>query len=129
MEEIRLVIPGRPITKKRPRLGIRARGRTIRGVVYTPRESAEYEARIRSIAIGSGVRPMEGELALELHVWVHGARGDGDNYWKSVADALNGVAYHDDRQVIDWRVVIHQARSRSEERAEVTIRPVAREAG
>ncbi len=36
-----------------------------------------------------------------------GLRGDIDNYEKAVLDGLNGVAFVDDSQVVDWRAVFN----------------------
>ena len=37
--------------------------------------------------------------------------GDCDNYAKSVKDALNGLAYKDDRQVVDMRAIKRYGKS------------------
>lgn len=42
--------------------------------------------------------------ALAGHAWPTG-RPDADNYLKLVCDALNGVAWRDDSQIVDARVV------------------------
>ena len=124
---IRLTVPGRPVPKGRPRIQIRGRGRSLRAQAYTPPETREYEERVRAHALAAGIRPLDGPVALEADLWLYGRRGDGDNYWKSLADALNGLAYHDDRQIVDWRLRIHRARRRDEERAEIVIRRVEEE--
>lgn len=93
-------------------------------VVYTPSATKRYEEKVRIMALAAGVRPADGPVALEADLWLYGRRGDGDNYWKSIADGLNGVAYRDDSQVVDWRLRIHEAESRDEQRAEIRIRRV-----
>ena len=52
-------------------------------------------------------RPLEGDLFLHCTVFVN-ARGtfDGDNVLKSIADGLQGVAFTNDRQIVDWRLRI-----------------------
>jgi len=48
---IRITVPGRPVPKQRPRLGVRMRGRWIvQAHVYTPRETRRYEALVRECA-------------------------------------------------------------------------------
>lgn len=121
---IRIVVPGRPVPKQRPRVGVRMRGRRIVEThVYTPPETRAYEEHVRLCAAAAGAKPLEGPVAMDVDLWLFGRRGDGDNYWKAIADALNGVAYRDDRQIVDWRCRIHKATSRDEERAEIVVRP------
>lgn len=98
----------RPIVKGRPRLG-------RRGKVYTPERTliaeatiaAEYEklrgpyydgpvsieAVFNPKGIDVTISPLESEHISSL-------RGDTDNYLKLLCDALNGVAYADDKSVM-----------------------------
>jgi crossover junction endodeoxyribonuclease RusA len=105
-----LTIPIRAVTKGRPRLGRRRRA-------YTPARTIEFES-----AIGEAWRqaypelsPLTGPLGMQVvvmsnHIQVavweleesHRPKyiqGDADNYFKSLADGLNGVAYVDDKQL------------------------------
>lgn len=110
------VIHVRPRTKQRPRLGRRRKA-------YTPAATLEFEAEVRRQWIEQmGDTPLDGPvgMAVELgsnhisiEIWQleesHRPKyvtGDIDNYQKSIQDALNGVAYHDDKQVqyLDLRV-------------------------
>lgn len=47
-------------------------------------------------------------------------RPDNDNLYKGITDALNGVAYHDDSQIVD--TAIHKLWTMGEPRAEIEIR-------
>jgi Holliday junction resolvase RusA-like endonuclease len=103
--------------KGRPRF-VKATGRT-----YTPKETVKAELRIRAAARAERVEPLNGpvrvhviavggvpkswskrkrEEALAAHFDMR--KPDGDNVLKLVLDALNGVAWHDDVQVVDARV-------------------------
>ncbi len=107
---IYLKIPGKPFGKQRPKF---ARGRT-----YTPQATVDAEARVRSIAIQAGVKPIDGPIKLSckfvyeppkswskkkrleaMGTWKT-SKPDRDNLEKLVADALNGIAYADDSQVV-----------------------------
>lgn len=95
---------GKPKTKQRPRLGKRGR-------VFTP--AATLEAQ--DVIAGDYDGPLfEGPISVEIAyesfqqtVVIHdldwevswGPRGDIDNYVKLTLDALNGVAWADDKQV------------------------------
>jgi len=102
-----------PVAKARPRVSMR-HGRAF---AYTPKKSADYE---RAIAAECPKALMEGPLALSLQFGISipkswskqkkadavanvirpTSRPDIDNYIKAVMDAVNGLAYHDDSQVV-----------------------------
>lgn len=101
----------KPIVKARPRM---ARS----GYAYTPKTTKKYETEIAELYKGpffeEGMLKMslrftkEGTEMLLERVGVNGKvqqpvsrlTGDIDNYAKSVLDALNGVAYSDDKQIV-----------------------------
>lgn len=99
-------IPGTPVPKARARKG--AGGRW-----YTPEATASQEASIRQYVSGwmlaTRVKPIEGPIIVEVHsmfsrpsgnkTQMHTQRPDWDNLGK-VTDALNGVAWNDDCQVV-----------------------------
>lgn len=100
-----------PRVKERPRLGRRGR-------VFTPERTTLAEEAIAKAWRRKFPRrkPFEGPVRLEVDFDKHGQwitvtpidtptvlRGDLDNYVKLVSDALNGVAYLDDRQVSEIR--------------------------
>jgi crossover junction endodeoxyribonuclease RusA len=107
---VRFWVSGKPQAKQRPRVG---KG----GRIYTPRETAEYEAHVGWCWREAGGERIEKGTAVrvELHVSKdgvevvvepaedrrHTARADLDNIAKSVLDGLNGVAFDDDRQVAE----------------------------
>jgi Holliday junction resolvase RusA-like endonuclease len=106
-----------PIAKGRPRL---SKGRT-----YTPRRTKIYEAKVAEIARREmGQRPpFTGAVRLDITAyfappiswpeWKRTSacigligptgRPDIDNLAKAVSDALNGIVYQDDGQVIELR--------------------------
>jgi Holliday junction resolvase RusA-like endonuclease len=105
---IHVVIPWKKHAKQRPRSG--------RGHTYTPTVTKQAEKIIREnyvAAIGER-EPLEGPLRVEvtmskdqLDIWIvpiaerdnNSLNGDIDNYAKTVLDALNGVAWVDDKQI------------------------------
>lgn len=104
-----LYIPGRPKAKGRPRVS-----RT--GYVYTPKRTVDEEQRVKAAFreafpeadpltgpvevvldyMPAGLQLSIRELAEGLPKW----RGDLDNLAKLTLDALNGLAYADDHQVV-----------------------------
>lgn len=103
MTEYRVVFQGAPIAKQRPRM-------TRSGRAYTPQRTKDAERRIAEQYEG----PLfEGDVCIDIcltkdavavTIWDAdytpvGMRGDIDNYAKTILDALNGLAWNDDRQV------------------------------
>ena len=112
---VQFSVPGKPIGKQRPR--VTTRGGFARA--YTPKETVEYENRIRTsyrcisggklsgpvFASIEGIFPIpksaskkEKELMLSGSI-PYTKKPDCDNIAKSVLDALNTIAYDDDSQV------------------------------
>ena len=117
MTAIKLTIPGRPIPKGRPRLGIR--GRKV--FVYTPSATREYEKLVGWVAKCTGCKPAGGPIAATIDVYYR-RKLDVDNVAKSVLDGLTGVAYEDDDQVVELLVRKHRVKVTGEERVEIEIR-------
>ena len=116
--ERRFVVPGKPVGKGRPRFS------TASGYVktYTPEKTANYENWVKLCYqdIWHGAPLLEGPLCMLLEAtfevpksWPKKRRAlaidghlrpvvkpDADNLIKAVADALNGIAYQDDVQVV-----------------------------
>ena len=115
--EINCTVPGKPFAKQRPRASRRGRYTTV----YTPKETIEYENLVKySYFEQTGGMMLDGPLEAEIlgtfpipqsvskkqmiamlngEVY-HTKKPDCDNMAKSVLDALNGVAYHDDSQIV-----------------------------
>ena len=95
---LHFMIPGQPVPKARPRIVFR-RGRAH---AMTPKRTAEAEATIRSaVAIQGGAMHHDGPVALLAQFYRHGHRpADLDNLLKLPLDALNGLLWLDDSQVL-----------------------------
>lgn len=117
---ISLTIPGPPVGKQRVRIC-----RT--GHAFTPAKTVNYETLIKELFAVQypNHAPWTGPLLMHVTaffaipkatskkrmvemesecVW-YPHRIDGDNLWKIIADALNGLAYVDDGQLVDGRVL------------------------
>lgn len=90
--KVHLIIPGEPVSKERPRAGRRG--------VYTPKKTVEAEALVQQAFRDSGAVKLEGNIVAYVTFYVGGSLlKDLDNMEKLVFDALNKLAYDDDRQI------------------------------
>lgn len=95
---LRFFVPSNPIPKARPRTG--------KGHAYTPKRTKKYELLVKqwaSTAIaeqGYTMPSKDTPLLLVIHFYREDKRGaDLDNLQKAIWDALNKLAYPDDKQV------------------------------
>ncbi len=97
---ITFTIPFSVVGKQRPRKGKHG--------FYTPAETQRCERDIKFIALARtnatpAVRfPLDGSIAVEIGF--PPSRADLDNQTKTIGDALNGILYRDDRQIVELRV-------------------------
>jgi len=118
---IRFTVLGRPVPKKRPRLGIRGR----RAYIYTPQETRAYEELIKLISKRAARKPLTGPLSVKMKVFVKKQKGDLDNIIKTILDGMNKAVYIDDSQIrkIDAEMITD---GNAEERIEVEVKPMVR---
>ena len=114
---ISFLIPGKPAGKGRPRRG-------AHGVMYTPKDTREYEQAVKSYYAYTARGACFRDRAIYLRIAAYypipknaskkaaaemrtgvvrpKLKPDGDNVQKIIADALNGTAYDDDKQIVRW---------------------------
>ena len=105
-------IPGEPVGKGRPRVD--------RGRAHTPKKTKAYEEKVKWCYLQAHGRMLEGPIRMTVialyyipksaskrarEAMLNGAlkptkKPDIDNVIKCLMDALNGVAYKDDAQVV-----------------------------
>jgi len=119
--EIEFTVFGEPTGKERPRADRRS------GRMYTPKKTTEYESKVMWVyknAYHSFRFPDRAMLHVDIKAYysipasdsvVERARKlrgdhlpikkpDWDNIGKIICDALNGIAYRDDAQIVEARV-------------------------
>lgn len=97
-----LIIPGQPVAKGRPRM-------TRSGHVYTPQKTRDYESLIKKCFYEQNGTKLNGPLELKMKAYFRKPKTersdlmtkkpDVDNIIKTI-DALNGIAFDDDRQIV-----------------------------
>lgn len=136
--KIQFTIPGNPVPKARPRV-------TRSGHAYTPKKTADYENLVKVYAIKTmaehGLKPTEEAIRLDVQAFFHipaswtkakkekalngdlkhTSKIDVDNCIKAVQDAMNGIVYKDDSQIV---MVAGSKEYASEPRVEVTVETV-----
>ncbi len=114
--EFSFSVPGEPVAKGRPRFA------RVGGFVrtFTPEKSVRFEDTVRLIAQAAGAEVIDGPVCVRIEaVWpMKGAprkgvprpsvpkttKPDADNVAKAICDALNGITWHDDGQVVELLV-------------------------
>lgn len=108
-----ITVEGKPQGKARPRV--------TRHGAYTPKKTKDYEAKIRA-AWRAQTQDYYGERQISVMIFAYfeppksapkakkarmlaggirpTVKPDGDNIAKAICDALNGVAYKDDAQIV-----------------------------
>lgn len=116
---IEITIPGIPVGKGRPRAARRGKHITL----YTPAKTVSYEGKVALAGqqAMAGLAPLLGPLVVTMGVYMPvpaswskkkqqaalqgielpAKKPDSDNVIKAVFDALNGVVWVDDVQVVD----------------------------
>lgn len=112
-------IPGKPMGKQRPRV-------LKNGISYTPKETVNYEVFVKGCYCEnySDTKPIAGSVAMEIEAYMPIPKStskkkkkamlagkirptkkpDWDNVGKIITDALNGIAYDDDKQIVSCLV-------------------------
>lgn len=128
MGVVRFSVKGKVIGSARPRV--------TRNGTYIPKATREYRKLIQESFRHAGAKKLEGPVAVRLDVMralpksrpkkvqaePDTFKPDADNIGKNFLDALNGLAWDDDAQVVDLHV-IKWPRTRQVEKVLVTIQP------
>lgn len=116
-----LTIPGKPFAKKRARSGYsKALGRAV---TFNDPDNTRFEDVVRQHGVSAFPTPLNGPVRITITAifepaaswsqkrraaamgqW-HVQKPDGDNVGKAIKDGLNRIAWTDDCQVADLRVV------------------------
>ncbi len=83
------------------------------------REYQRKVALLAKLAMGPGVKPMEGPVRVDVSVYRPRKIGDLDNTLKVLLDALRGIVYVDDSQVV--HIEARRADDKDNPRAVVTV--------
>lgn len=85
--------------------------RVARGRPYLSAEARAYKLEVRALALRGGVRGVpfpKGQAVAVTLLWYRSRRaGDLDNRAKVALDALNGILWADDQQIVELHLFRH----------------------
>lgn len=118
---IKITIPGRPI----PHVRMTQRGKFVKpnAIRYIG-----YKEMVGIISKRYFKQPSKNPISIQVDVYLWGKKtpmgmdGDVSNYLKTAEDALNKIAYDDDRQIVKTIATKQPCPNRVDERLEITIR-------
>lgn len=137
--EVRIIVPGQPEPQGRPRFS--RKGRFVQ--TYDPPKSKQYKERVKYHAKKYAPEILlQGELEIEVLVYKRNLKSfnksqtvdaeakllrpiskpDIDNYAKGILDALKGIIWEDDGQVVD---LIARKYYSAKPRAEIIVRQLS----
>jgi crossover junction endodeoxyribonuclease RusA len=97
-EHVALVLPLPPSVNSYWRSVPATRNRIAR--VLISEQGRRFKRACRTAAAAQCKSPLDGDVSLRCVVYFKDRRRDLDNVCKPLLDALNGVAYGDDRQIV-----------------------------
>jgi Holliday junction resolvase RusA-like endonuclease len=90
------------------------------GRMLVSAQARQYKLDVALLARVAGIRtPIEGAVKLMLDVYRPTRIGDLSNRIKVVEDALQGTAYHDDKQIVE--IIARRFEDKHRPRVEITI--------
>lgn len=125
MKIVTFTVPGKPFGKERPKVATRkANDGRVFSKAYTPKKTVIYENQVKTEyhnQVGDFKFPDGAELDVRIMAYYEIPKStskkrremmlkrelrptkkpDFDNVAKVICDSLNGIAYHDDNQIVD----------------------------
>lgn len=127
MRSVSFIVPGDAVGKGRPKFA--RRGQYV--TAYTDKKTVSYESLVAWCArqATKGAPPMSGAVVMRVYIfavppasWSKKKRAealsgvlrptskpDADNVLKGLCDAMNGIVFLDDKQVVDVHISKHYA--------------------
>ena len=126
-----VVIPGDPVGKQRPKFNRKT------GAVYTPTKTAQFERfikwqarhkdtdapiKLEILAVFKRPKRLQRKKDPDGLMFLPSCRIDVDNIIKATCDGLQGMAFNDDRQVVDvYARALYSEKNAKQGRTEIAI--------
>lgn len=92
-----------------------------RNKIYLSDEAVAYKLQVANIFQHLDVKPIEGDIEIVMTVYRKQRSGDLDNKIKVLLDAMQGLAYHDDKQIV--AILAYRRDDRANPRVNVWVGP------
>lgn len=99
--------------------GVNSMYRTWRGRILLSAKGRAYKEAAAFAARAQGAHPILGALSVTVRIYRPRRAGDIDGYLKGCLDALNGIAWEDDSQIVELHAVRHD--DKANPRVEVVV--------
>ena len=93
--------------------------RNVDGRMVKSAQARQYQESAGWIAKEQGLQPLAGSVAVDVRVFRPTRRGDLDNCLKVVLDAMKGIGYEDDSQIV--KILAQRFDDKDNPRIELTI--------
>lgn len=94
--------------------------RNYNGKTVKSEEAQKYQDDVKKVCVG--IKPLDGEVAVTMRFYRPRKSGDLDNRIKICLDALQGIAFHDDKQV--GEIFARRYDDKKNPRVEIFVRPL-----
>lgn len=71
------------------------------------KEGVDYCKAVGLICTASRLKPLEGDVSFTMRLYRPRKTGDVQNYSKVLLDSLEGFAYHNDKQIVEFHAFRH----------------------
>ncbi len=93
--------------------------RLAKGRLIVSDEASDYKRTVAMLARCDGVKLLTGPVAVTVGVYRARRAGDLDNRLKCLLDAMQGIFYENDSQIVEIHATLHD--DRHEPRVEVSV--------
>lgn len=112
---MKLVLPIPPLSNQYRQFNRQA------GCYYRTKEAEQYRLRTGKYAVANGLwMPSSGPVAFTVHIFRPRKQGDIDGYLKVLFDVLEGIAYENDKQIVELHAFRHDDKHNPRVEVDVT---------
>ena len=93
--------------------------RTVGGRMLISADGRAFKKEVAAICLVNRIKPLEGDICVNIEVFRPQKRGDLDNFFKGLLDSLNGIGWKDDSQI--KRIIAERFEDKTNPRVEIEI--------
>lgn len=77
------------------------------GIRFKMKQGVDYCKAVQLLCASQRIKPIEGDVIFTMHLYRPKKIGDVQNYSKVLLDSLEGYAYHNDNQIVEFHAFRH----------------------